>query len=1175
MGLDKFAGLFGSSAQSMASSARSIEHFAELLESQMDTQNALLTTLIDKLDKAASAKGGSVASTGDNKGLTGLVGGLAADGAKAAAGMTAFGKAAPIFGKGLKDLSSAMKFWEKIPDTSVDRFVDSITKLAKKFSEINFAAIQKGGDALATMSSSIALFGFTLLVASMAYAIIGPMAMLTVIPVIAGFAYVFSKIGEVSENIDKGAKAIAWMSLAIVGMGLAMMITMQLAGGSWGSFVKGAMFIVAGIAIFGLVFDVVGSMENSIEKGAKAIVWIGLAIISLAVGLAVFQLFNLDFITILKTAAAVTLVGLAFGLIGIAASYIEEGAAAMFFVGISIAMLAIGIGAFKLFGIGWEDLAITGAAITGTGLLFAGAGLLAPFIFFGAVALIAAGAAMLVMSLGILTLNATYKKAMSGLFAIGGDGTNRTNISIMIDSIVDAFAINPFKSFGMLAGGVALIFVSLAMITLSAGIWALGKHADSPLWNMTDGKTQLTVMIDSIVDSFAINPLKSVAMLVGAAALLVVSIAMITLSAGIWAMSKHVDSALWETSPINPAWSGGGGMTNLELMIGSIVDAFSINPLKSVAMMVGSVAMILASVTMLIMAPGLWALGKHADSQLFKTSTHDPKQTTIGMMFGSIVDAMALDLLDVAALYFAMPAWLMVGKSIKDIGSGIADFVKIYEAGIDPGVLTKALSTVLTGITTAIISADADIDWDDVEDGLDAISGVGDAITGIAEGVQAFAELKFPTYNAKGEVTKYLTLNDGVFKNVAKNMKLMIGAVADVLTDIGKSQGEVGWFSKSAGEMGAEIIRGVGGDLVGIADFVVKAADLRIPKYDANGKIIEGETVLISAADLGPGGRVQMNIQNMIMALTSALGMIGANPDAKTSWWFGESNMEKGKNAIMGVGNDLNNLADVVVKMAGIQDLAPITKKIELMLGSIPMIIMKVEPLFAKMKDKQKSVLGQLGAINEPLEDMLEFLAKVAGSKVDENTGGKIGKSIASLFNEISAATGKDTLQIDKMQPILDFVSKLAEKADPLADLADSFEKLADNMKLFVKAYKGMDKTSMDKHKLLIDSLVVFSAVDANALNAVSDRGKQLLDYINSGGPAPVTKTAPTVPEPAPQKPGQKGTKDAGKEAAKSKEPAVPPIDLSVMEESLAAIKTQLVQMNAKLNGTIKVSDMS
>jgi len=1172
MALDKFAGLFGSSAQSMASSARSIEHFAELLESQMDTQNALLTTLVDKLDKVASAKGGgSVASTGDTKGLTGLVGGLAADGAKAAAGMTAFGKAAPIFGKGLKDLSSAMKFWEKIPDTSVDRFVDSITKLAKKFSEINFAAIQKGGDALATMSSSIALFGFTLLIASMAYAIIGPMAMLTVIPVIAGFAYVFSKIGEVSENIDKGAKAIAWMSLAIVGMGLAMMITMQLAGGSWGSFVKGAMFIVAGIAIFGLVFDVVGSMENSIEKGAKAIVWIGLAIISLAVGLAVFQLFNLDFITILKTAAAVALVGLAFGLIGIGASYIEEGAAAMFFVGISIAMLAIGIGAFKLFGIGWEELEITGAAIAGTGLLFAGAGWLAPFIFFGAVALIAAGAAMMIMSLGILTLNATYKKAMSGLFAEGSDG--RTNLYIMIDSIVDAFAINQFKSFEMLAGGVALIFVSLAMITLSAGIWALGKHADSPLWDKTGEKTKLSVMIDSVVDSFSINPFMSVAMLVGAVALITVSVAMITLSAGIWAIGKHVDSNLWKPGVgyINGEVYMG---TQLGLMIDSIVDAFSINPLKSVAMMVGSVAMILASVTMLIMAPGLWALGKHADSPLFKTSTHDPKQTTIGLIFGSIVDAMALDFLDVAALYFAMPAWLMVGKSIKDIGSGIADFVKIYEAGIDPGVLTKALSTVLTGITTAIISADADINWNDVEDGLDAISGVGDAITGIAEGVQAFAELKFPTYNAKGEVTKYLTLNDGVFKNVAKNMKLMIGAVADVLTDIGKSQGEVGWFSKSAGEMGAEIIRGVGGDLVGIADFVVKAADLRIPKYDANGKIIEG-TVLISAADLGPGGRVQMNIQNMIMALTSALGMIGANPDAKTSWWFGESNMEKGKNAIMGVGNDLNNLADVVVKMAGIQDLAPITKKIELMLGSIPMIIMKVEPLFAKMKDKQKSVLGQLGAINEPLEDMLEFLAKVAGSKVDENTGGKIGKSIASLFNEISAVTKKDTLQIDKMQPILDFVSKLAEKADPLADLADSFEKLADNMNLFVKAYKGMDKTSMDKHKLLIDSLVVFSAVDANALNAVSDKGKQLLDYINSGGPAPVTKTAPTVPEPAPQKPGQKGTKDAGKKVAKSKEPAAPPIDLSVMEESLAAIKTQLVQMNAKLNGTIKVSDMS
>lgn len=1105
MALDKFAGLFASSAQSMASSARSIEQYAEMLESQLETQNALLTTLIDKIGNGGAAK---AAAGGAGKGgkLTGLIGGLAADGAEAADGMAKFGGAAPIFAKGLKVLSNAMKFWETIPEDTVTRFTDSLDKLAKKFADMNFQAMATGALAIREMSKSIAIFGLTLLVASAAYAIIGPMAMLTVIPVIAGFAYVFYKVGEAGDSIERGAKAIAWMSLSIVGMGLAMMLTMQLAGGSWGAFVKGALVITAGIAIFGLTFHIIGLMENEIEEGTKAVAWMGLAIISLAVGLGVWQMFGIDFQSILYTAAGVLLIGTAFGIIGIFDKYIEQGALAMLFTGVAIGILAIGIGAFKLFGIGWEDLALVGAAVIGTGLLFAGAGFLAPFIAAGALAIMAAGASMIVLSVGVLALNATYKKAMDGLFAIGSDGSGRTNMSIMIDSIVDAFAINPLKSIAMLAGGVALLFVSIAMVTLAGGIWAMSKHIGSELFNPAVG-------------------------FVG-----------------------------------GEVYKG----TQLGLMIESIVDAFSINPLKSVAMLVGSVAMITASVAMLIMAPGLWALGKHADSPLFLPSRFDPKQTTLGVMFGSIVDSMSLNLLDVAALYFSMPAWLMVGKSMRDIGRGVADFVKIYEAGIDPGILSDALRTVLTGIVTAITSADENTDWDAVEDGLDAISDVGESITGIAEGVQAFADLKFPVYNDKGVVTKYLTLNDGVFKNVAINMKMMIGAVAGVLTDIGKAQGEVGWFSASAGEKGAEIIRGVGGDLVGIADFVVKAADLRIPKYDANGKLIEGETVKLTSKDLGPGGTAAMNIQHMIMAITNALGIIGKNPDADSGFWAGESNIQKGKEAVMGVGRDLKELSEVVVNMAQIEDMAPIALKIKQMLMIVPGIILKVAPAYEKTKDAQQKVFHQLKMINEPLTDMLEFLEKASKSGDDGTVGTKIGKSIASLFTELGKAVTSDNLTVNKMQPILDFVSNMAEHADPIEQLADSFEKLADNMDSFVKAYKGMDKKSMDKHKLLIDSLVVFSEVDPNALRAVSNHGQQLLDNINSGGPqsAPTTKAIKDAPSANTK---QKGTKVLD---GKGDKKTVNKIDTQAMEDTLAEIKAQLVQLNVKLGGTLKIRDV-
>lgn len=1179
MALDKFAGLFASSAQSMASSARSIEHYAEMMESQMATQNALLTTLVDKLGNNGGGGGAGAKSKPDSK-MGGLIAGLAADGTKAATGMAAFGEAAPEFAKGLKVLSKAMKFWEKVPEKTVDNFSESLNKLAMKFADMDFKSMAIGALAIREMSKSIAIFGLTLLVASAAYAIIGPMAMLTVIPVIAGFAYVFYKVGEAGESIERGAKSIGWMALGIVGMGLAMMMVKQLSGGSWGEFVKGSLIIVAGIAIFGLLFHMIGSMDNEIEDGAKSVAWMGLAIISLSIGLAVWQAFNIDFQTILYTAAGVALIGVAFGIIGIFDKYIEQGAIAMLWTGVAIGILAIGIGAFKLFGIGWDDLALTGAAVLGTGLLFAGAGFLGPFIALGAIAIMLAGAAMIVLSLGILTLNAAYKPAMSGLFGQSPTDKGKTNMSVMIDAIVDSFSINPIDSVFMLLGAVSLMFVSVAMITMSAGIWAMEMHADSSLW--MDAKdsngnkvTQLGKMIDSVVNAFSINPIDSVFMLLGGVSLMFVSLAMLTISAGIWAMGKHVDSLLFEDATFSyTSWLGGEKKektTKLGKMMGSIVYAFSINPIDSVFMMLGSVALLLASVAMITIAGGLWAIGKHADSDLFKTSAFDKDQTNMGVMFTSIVDSMAIGIFDLASLYMSIPAWLMVGASLMMIGSGVADFVKLYEKGIDPSILAEGLSTVLTGVVTAIISADSDTDWDSVEDGLDAISGVGDAISGIAEGVQAFAELKFPTYNEKGEVVKYLTLNDGVFKTVAANMKLLIGAVAGVLTEIGASQGETGWFSKTNGEKGADVIRGIGGDLSQIADFVEKAADLRMPMYDKDGKVIEGQTAEITPDMLGPGGKVARNIQAMIEAVSSALMKVGSK-EAESEGWFSEGNITKGKEAIMGIGKDLKDIGDFVVAMSQTRDLKTTKFKIKQMLMSIPSIMTTVAPAFEKAKPSITKVISQLKRINEPLNEVLEFMGKAAKANVTEKTGQQLGKSIASLFTEIGNATDGDVLSTAKLQPVLTFVNKLSEKADPIKKLSDSFEKLANNMNKFVKAYKAMDKQSMDKHKMLIDSLVVFAKVDANALNAVSDRGKQLLDYINGGGPAEPTKSAPSNIEKSPEGgTKQKGTKPVSASSAKKAEPVK--MDTSVMENTLAEIKSQLQQMNIKLGGTLKVYD--
>jgi len=1204
--MDKFAGLLSSSARSMADSARNMELYAEVLDSQMETQNALFSTLIDKIDQLANKKG-STATGGDSAkqqsgnggGLVSVIKGLATSGVDAAEGMLAFAKAAPLFNKGLKDFTSSMKTWNSLPSDIISGFTSSLNDLAKKFEEMKFDAIKKGADALSDMSTSIALFGFTLMVSSVAFAVVGPLAMLTVIPVIAGFSWVFSKIGEASESIDKGTKTVAWMGLAIVGMAAAMGLTMLLGGGSWESLAKGILVITTGMAAFGLVFNLIGAAGDNITKGAQAMAWTGIAIMSLGTGLALWELFGITFPSILAATAGVAMVGLAFALVGAASKYIAQGTLAVIGTGLALAMLAGGIGLFKLFNIGIVDIGITAAAVLGLGLAFAGVGMAGGFIALGAIAIMGTGVAMMVLSGGILLLNMTYRKAMSGLFAPSSIDGSRTNLSVMIDSIVDAFAINPLKSIAMAAGGIAIMSAAASMFVLSAGIWALQRHADSNLFLSDKDGTKLSVMIDSIVNSFAISPLRSVAMLAGAVGLVTASVAMLTISAGIWAIQRHVDSVLWKQATIRPSWAK-GNITNIELMIGSIVDAFSINPLRSVAMVAGAIGLLTVSAAMLVLVPGIWALGKFADSVLWKPSLIKPawakgSMSNLELMIGSIVDAfainpfksaamlastvafigttvamlaisaglvalnklsdsalwrsasvkpswasgnisnfelilgsiknsMSLSLGEMANLGISTPIWLGIGHTIKNIGKGIADFVKIYETGINPKQLTNALDAVLKTVVDSLINNGPGVNpvkWLAMKSAVTAFKGVGSILTELADGIQHFATLKFPIYNADGSISSYLTLNDSVFADVSKNIRLMIGAVAGVLTEIGASQGEVGWFSKSKGEAGAAVVRGVGEDLMNIAKFVQMAASMKMPYIDpVTGEIVKNRFVEMTPNMLGPEGKVSQNIKGMIMAIAGALGEIGANPDAKSSWWGGKSNIEKGKAAILSVSGDMQKIAEAVISLTSIENMDKAREKITSTLGALPGIIIALGPAFIKALGPQKQMNRQF----------------------------------------------KD---------ILGFVKTLSDHESPINSLSDSFTRLAESMGLFVDAYKEMDKAAMDKHKLLLDSLVVFSKIDPSALDTVSDKGKMLMDYImaKDTAPAATNQTPEYVPEAAPSKQEQKGTtavKDAPKPVAD-----IQSMNTAQLEELLTGIQGVLVQIKNQLNGTLKVKDAS
>lgn len=889
-------------------SARSLENVSERLESVVETQAAATDRLIDAIDKM----GGGGTGGGKSKKTD----------------------AFKTLGKDVADIVKALERYDKVKDAGA-KFIDFL----KEFDKVNFKKIDEGGQALKSMASGLATFGLAL-VASAAVFAIAAIGSIIVVPMIAGYAYLFYQLGQASKEIDAGAKALAWMGLGLVSFGLGLFAVKELAGGDWGEFAKGSLIMLAGIGAFSLAFYFVGKFAKEIEEGAKALAWSGLALLSLAVGIAAFQLFKVDMGEVLVASAAIALTGLAFGLIGIASSYIESGAVALFFAGVSLAVLALGLAAFRLLGMSMEDTLAAVGVVTAVGLAFAGVGFVAPFILFGAASLLVAGVAMIALAGGLAVMNAMYAKAMNGILAPNPADPGTTNLDVVIGSVASSFFINPIKSAFMLAGAAALIVASVALITLSGGVLAF---------------------------NFAYNRAKD----------------------GVLARSEQDPS-----------------MSNMDVAVSGIVNAFYINPVKSAFMLVGAAALIVASVAMITMTGGIlafnYAYKKSAESGLFAASAMDPKVSNFEHMMNSLAGGLILGPIRLVGLYAAVPAWLTAGFALMSIGAGVAGFANLVERDIPidriDGMIKKVLTTVLD-VFTSIGSGDA-VDWDSVEEGISAVSDVGNLLNGIAQGVSKMADLRFPMYDKDGKITGYFTVADKAFGQVASNMKLIINAVAGTLVEIGKTDGESGWFSKSAGEKGADAIRGIGADLVGIADFVQKAANLTFPIYDKDGK--QTGVVTLDPAMLAKGGSVYNNIVKMIQAVSGALADIGSGESAQ-SGWFSDSDIEKGKAAIAGVSGDLNGIAQMVQSVAQVQNIDKVEKNIKRIMMAIPEALVAAGAFLRKNKATLGNPMQVAGSFGDLLDKMKESVDPVE----------KLAKSFESISKSMKGI-GADSKQLYK-----------------------------------------------------------------------------------------------------------------------------------------------------------------
>lgn len=1157
-------------ASMLLDSSRNMEHVVSVLESMSAEQSALLERLTDKIDAIGKkdsigkqikdlGKGGQdvatalkgfaeaipllskslmkfavvpkSAKTGFTEfiwhlyqNMSGGQGSKKKSSKEVSNDWTSFGNAFTKISGGLADLSIGLILFSIVPksakgdEKAQGSFINFISNISKHFTKTNPKKIKAGAEATKDMAKSIFLFGVSLAASTVFYAI-GAVGSLIIIPLIAGYAYMFSILGEKTlvKKVEAGAKALAWMGVGLVSFALGLFAVKELAGGDWGEFAKGSLIVILGATVFSFLFYELGEKEHAerVETGAKAMVFVGIALASLALGIWAFQALNVGLVPVLMAGLAVAVVGLAFGIAGKFSKEIKEGAASLFFSGIALASLALGLWVFQKMDIGIGTVLMAGLAVGVLGLLFGIAGMVAGEIALGALAFLAVALAVIAIGYGF----EQFKKNKIGLEDIG----LVSGALIAVGLIMTGAGIT---SIFMLAGAASMIATGFALSSIAQGL------KDFKGINYTDADAEMiTKVVGSLASAFSVaggasaNAGGVLGWLTG------IDIGTNTTEKGIKSMLHAGDAlssmakGLVEFKKLNlgddtELW------TSVKLTVAGLGDAFA-------------------------------SMGKG----------HAAKPGLLGFLGVETTDT-EMGILSV----------LKSGDALTSIAKGLLEFGKLkmnLNVGPDAGddsipnkiiSVVSAISTVFgmigskkavpdTGLMGAIFGSEEN----PVKVGIDSVHGVGKDLMEIADGLKKFGELKGLNLTMLGEdsipnkIVAVVTTISTVFGMIGSKTQMPSGGFFGTL--FGSKENPV--------KIGIDSVHGVGKDLMEIADSLKKFSDLK------------GMNLTLVGEDSIPN-----KILQVVSTISTVFGMIGSKAQMPSGGIFGtlfgakDNSVKVGIDSIKGVGEELNKIAASVKIFSDVKDIDKIQKNITSIITSVPAaFLLAYKTNMAVFTDV---VMNQIKSFTGILSRFINVLKDVPAD------ADKKGTSLSDTFTKISSGlTSLGNLKEDSVEKAVSFMERLAKTSDPLIKLADSFERIAKSMDKFSDVFRRMNPQNVKTSDLLIQSLVAFSKADPNAFSTLTDKGKALISFIYEKGADKGFRESPaTQPEPSMAMHNEPGKKEVEPAAAYApmaptkKEVANNQMNqmMTDLTENMSGMASALKDIKTILQGTLKVS---
>lgn len=391
-------------------------------------------------------------------------------------------------------------------------------------------------------------------------------------------------------------------------------------------------------------------------------------------------------------------------------------------------------------------------------------------------------------------------------------------------------------------------------------------------------------------------------------------------------------------------------------------------------------------------------------------------------------------------------------------------------------------------------------------------TGLGKMISSIAKGVKDMADLRIPIYGADGKQKGTRPLDFKDFENAATNTQHIVSCLGNSILAL-KDNPNAAWmfedqsivFKDGTCSRFSQIVtalKGIGSLISETAKGVKDVADLRIQKYDSNGKLLKGQYEKIPIESLRPGGTVYNNVTALMSCIPAAVMAIYNDPHNKVwfedSGWFNHdgstSPFAKVKNCLGGLDKliaenikSIKSILDLKLDKSKMNNLSAI---ISLMISSVPDAVIKatmdenqeeLKPFFEDAKDNIKKISSSYSSYTKLLNNIVSSYRDILNlkskfGKEDDIHG--LNKIVDAVLTQLPFSMSR---AIQKMPNIKD---------DELSSIQEQFDIYTDILNDAIKSYKKIIKFKQKLEKETKDNA-------ASIVISLSDIPKEMVRGIS------------------------------------------------------------------------------